>query len=424
VELTDRHRSELAAIGRLGLPLALAGLGQMLLDAVGLAVAGRSSEADLAAVGFGGSVFFTLAVFGAGVVLGVEPLIARAMGSGDRELARRSLVQGLWLALGFGLGLGFACACAALLVPGRVGAYLAFRAPSALPYLAVIALRSFLGARGQAGAILWSVLAANVVHALLAPFLVIGLELGAAGAGLGATLATVVQLGAMLWFTRKEAAFAALDPEICRRALLLGLPIGGQMLAEFGVFSLAGALALKLGTRSLAAHQVAITLAGITFTVSVGIASAGALRIAAALGRGDREGAHCARRTALFLGATFMSIAAIVFVIAPRSLAGLFSPDSDVIEAALPLLLAAAAFQLFDGVQAVAQGALRGAGDTRSALVANLLGHYVFGLPLGVVLAFALGWGVVGIWWGLCAGLALVSIVLVLRAERAIPARI
>lgn len=410
--------SESRALFQIALPLALAGLGQMLLDAVGVAVAGRSSTADLAAVGFGSSVFFTVAVFGAGVVLGIEPLVARATGAGDDTRARDCLGQGLWLSVALGSLLALALGIGAIGFEPRVREYLLLRAPAVVPYLAVIATRSFLSAHGRAHAVLISVLVANAVHLVLAPVLVLRLALGAGGAGLAATLATSVQLGVLFWFAKERPRFVALEREIVSPAFGLGLPIGLQMLAEFAVFALAGAFAQRFGTRMLAAHQVAMTLAGITFTISVGIASAGAVCVARAHGRCDFADARRARMAALIGGAGFMALAAIVFCLAPGHLALLFSTDPDVVLAARPLIMVAAAFQLFDGIQVVAQGALRGAGNTRWPLVANLVGHYLVGLPLGVFLAFGLGWGVVGLWWGLCAGLAVVAGMLLLASEQ------
>lgn len=410
--------SESRALFSIALPLALAGLGQMLLDAVGVAVAGRSSSLDLGAVGFGSSLFFTVAVFGAGVVLGIEPLVARATGAGNGERARACLGQGLWLSLALGSLLALGLAIGALGFEPRVREYLWWRAPSVVPYLGIVATRSFLSARGRPSAVLVSVLVANGAHLVLAPLLVLELGLGAGGAGLAATLAALVQVVVLIAFTRERPPVAAVDRDILSRTLALGFPIGVQMLAEFAVFALAGALAQRFGTLALAAHQVAMTLAGITFTVSVGIASAGALRVAGALGRQDPGGARRARIVALGVGAGFMLLAALGFCLAPRSLARLLSTDVDVIEAARPLIIVAGAFQLFDGIQVVAQGALRGAGNTRWPLVANLVGHYVVGLPLGVLLAFGMGWGVEGLWWGLCAGLALVALVLLVVSEQ------
>lgn len=410
--------SESRALFQIALPLALAGLGQMLLDAVGVAVAGRSSALELGAVGLGSSVFFTLAVFGAGVVLGMEPLVARATGAGDPERARACLGSGLWVSLVLGALLALALGMLALAFEPRVREYLWWRAPSTVPYLALIATRSFLSARGRPSAVLGSVLVANGVHLALAPLLVLGLGLGAGGAGLAATLATFVQLLVLLGFMRERPHVSGRDREIVSRTLALGLPIGLQMLAEFAVFALVGVLAGRLGTLGLAAHQVAMTLAGITFTVSVGIASAGALRVARALGRRDPSGAKRARSAALGVGGGFMLFAALAFALAPRALARMLSTDADVIEAARPLIMVAGAFQLFDGIQVVAQGALRGAGNTRWPLVANLIGHYAVGLPLGVLLAFGMGWGVEGLWWGLCAGLALVALVLLVASEQ------
>lgn len=174
----------------------------------------------------------------------------------------------------------------------------------------------------------------------------------------------------------------------------------------------------SIDTRALASHQVAITLASMTFMVPVGIGAATSVRVGRAVGRGDAAGTRLAGLLGIGVGAAFMSGAALAFLLAPELLARLITNQAPVIAAALPLVLVAAVFQLSDGVQAVAAGALRGAGDTRLPLVANLGGHYLIGLPLGIVCAFEWGLGAQGLWWGLSAGLTVVAAILTHRFVR------
>jgi multidrug resistance protein, MATE family len=174
----------------------------------------------------------------------------------------------------------------------------------------------------------------------------------------------------------------------------------------------------NIGTRALAAHQVAITLASATFMIPVGIGAAASVRVGRAVGRADPPGTRLAGLVAIGTGCAFMVLAALAFLLAPRAIAGIITSELGVIDAVVPLLFVAAVFQLSDGVQAVAAGALRGAGDTRFALIANLCGHYLIGLPIGTLLAFRLGLGASGLWWGLSAGLTAVAIALTLRFVR------
>jgi MATE family multidrug resistance protein len=200
-----------------------------------------------------------------------------------------------------------------------------------------------------------------------------------------------------------------------RRVLALGVPIGLQMLAEVGAFAIASVLVGRLGPTAAAGHQVALTLASFTFTVSLGVASATAVLVGRAVGRDDAPGARRAGFAGLAASAAFMSCSAAAFFFAPTALARILTDQPDVLAVAGPLVRIAAFFQLSDGAQVTAAAALRGAGDTRTPQIANVVGHYLVGLPLAVGLGFAAGWGVGGIWWGLSAGLTFVAIALMAR---------
>ena len=189
-----------------------------------------------------------------------------------------------------------------------------------------------------------------------------------------------------------------------RRLIGLGLPAASQVTLEVGVFAAATALAGRLAPASLAAHQIAINIASFTFMVPLGIASAGAVRVGHAVGRRDAAGAARAGWTALLFGALFMAGAAAVFLLIPRVLIGAFTSDVSVLRIGTSLLFVAAVFQLFDGVQGVATGVLRGLGDTRTPMLWNLAAHWFIGLPLGYALCFIAGLGVIGLWWGLSVG--------------------
>jgi MATE family multidrug resistance protein len=190
-----------------------------------------------------------------------------------------------------------------------------------------------------------------------------------------------------------------------RRLLALGLPTAIQYTLETGVFAIAASLAGRLGAAALAAHEIALNVCGFTFMVPLGISSAGAVRVGQAIGRRDPRGAIVSGWTALAVGAGFMLCAALAFILIPERIIGLYTTDSRVLSSGIALLALAAAFQLFDGLQVVASGNLRGAGDTRTPMYANLLAHWCVGLPIGYVLGFLRGWGVFGLWVGLSTGL-------------------
>ncbi len=204
----------------------------------------------------------------------------------------------------------------------------------------------------------------------------------------------------------------AMEASRLRRLLGLGRPAAGQITLELGIFAVATALAGRLDSISLAAHQIALTAASLTFMVPLGVSSAGAVRVGQALGRGDPQGAGLSGWTALLLGGGFMSGGALAFWFFPESIVTAFTSDESVVAAGVSLLFVAAFFQLFDGVQVVATGILRGSGDTRTPMYCNLVGHWVVGLPVGYGLCFGMGRGVVGLWVGLSLGLIAIGIVL------------
>jgi MATE family multidrug resistance protein len=169
---------------------------------------------------------------------------------------------------------------------------------------------------------------------------------------------------------------------------------------------------------ALAGHEIALSCVALTFMVPLGISSAAAVRVGQELGRGDPQAARRAGWSAIVLAVGFMTTSALVFVSFPKTLARIFSPDPDVIRVGSTLLLVAAAFQLFDGTQVAITGALRGIGDTRTPMLANFGAYWFIGLPLSFVLGFKLGWGALGVWLGLCLGLIIIGIGLLMVWSR------
>jgi MATE family multidrug resistance protein len=238
-------------------------------------------------------------------------------------------------------------------------------------------------------------------------------------------------LAAIVYRERETATsiFSPIRLEVAwfNRLLRLGLPAASQLTLEVGAFAAATALAGRLPPAALAAHQVAINYAALSFMVPLGISSAGAVRVGHAVGRRDPAGASRSGWTALLFAVLFMSTAAAIFLTIPRLLLQAFTSDPGVLEIGVTLLFVAAVFQLFDGVQVVATGALRGLGETRVPMLWNLAGHWFIGLPLGYTLCFVVGVGVIGLWWGLSIGLIVCGIALSLvwahrihRFERAL----
>jgi MATE family multidrug resistance protein len=202
------------------------------------------------------------------------------------------------------------------------------------------------------------------------------------------------------------------------RIVRLGLPAAGQILLEVGVFAAASALAARIAPAAAAAHQIVLNIAGFIFMIPYGIGSAAAVRVGQAIGRVDAAGARRAGWVALGLATAIMTGSALMFATVPRALVSIFTVDPDVLQVGAAVLLIAAVFQLFDGVQTVATGALRGLGETRIPMLSNLAGHWLIGLPLGYTLCFHRGWGVEGLWVGLALGLTLIGTVLLVVWHR------
>lgn len=441
-----RPRTELGLLARLAAPIAAVNLGNVLIGAVDTAVVGRLGEVELGAVGLGNAVFFMITIIGLGIMLGLDPLIAQAVGAGEPRRARRLYWQGLYIA-------GLVGALLTLIVVGvltllplvgieeatsvHTRSYVYARLPALIPFLFFFGARSYLQALEITRPMVWGVILANLINFPASWLLVfgdaglqrLGLQplgipaMGTAGAGWASSIAIMLQLLIMLVVVTRVSvppgpSLRRPEMGLIRRALALGAPAGMQLFAEVGGFSVVSVLMGNISSAALAGHQIALTLASLTFMVPLGIGAAAAVRVGHAVGRGDMRGTRMAGLVAIAAGAGFMSLAAIAFWLVPETLASAMTDKPSTIVAAVPLILVAAVFQISDGTQAVAFGALRGAGDTRSAMWANLIGHYLIGLPIGIGLAFGLGMGAVGLWWGLSAGLTVVAVGLTIRFLR------
>lgn len=421
---------ELAGLWKLALPLAFAQAGQALMGMVDTAVLGRLSATAQAGGGLGNSLSFALSYFGIGVMLALDPLVSQAIGAGEHAKARSHLWQGIWLALLTSAAVMLAISLAPLflgvfgVVPAvaeGAATYMWWRLPGVPGLLLFVATRSYLQGVGRPMVTFWAMVVANVANLVLDLVLVFGAgpipPLGVAGASIATVLCTWVQLG-VLWLGMPKAPEGTqrrVDRAELAMALKLGAPIGLQFIAEAGVFSLAGVLAARLGAEASAAHQVALTWASVTFCVAVGIGSAAATRVGWGIGAKDLPAARRAGLVAFGSVVVFMGLSALVFLSVPQAMAGVMSDDPKVIAAVVSLFVVVAVFQVSDGLQAVGAGALRGAADTTFSFWANVAGHWLVGLPVAVLLGLRGSLGVVGLWWGLSAGLTVVAIALVGR---------
>ncbi|MGZ6143972.1 MAG: MATE family efflux transporter [Myxococcales bacterium] len=421
---------ELRKLLRLAAPIAFTQAGYALMGLIDTAVVGRLGAAALGAIGLANGLFFAVAVVGLGCMMGLDPLFAQALGAGDTRRARELIWQGLWLSGAVTLALALPIAAMPLVlqpagiepsVARDARLFLWLRLPGLWPMLAFAGLRSYLQAAHRLRALVIATVIANLANFLLDLVLVYGWAglpaLGAPGSGLATSICSFLQFG-VLWLAVRARERARPHGRDLRKALSVGIPVGLQMGAEVGVFALVGVLAGRLGARSMAAHQIAISLASFTFCAAVGVGQAGTVRVGWAVGARDTPAARRSGLIAFAGGAGIMSVSALLFWLIPGPLARLLTDQPEVISLSIPLLAVCAVFQLSDGIQGVGAGVLRGAGDTRFPFLANVVGHYCIGLPIAVFLGLLHGLGVIGLWWGLCAGLTAVAIALLTRFLR------
>lgn len=440
--LVATARREFRPMVRIALPVAIAEVGWVSMQIVDVAMVGRLGAEAIGAVGIGSIAFFAFGVPGMGFLLGLDTLVSQAFGGGRHAECDRWLRHGLCLAIGLtvpltgvawlvGLSLnrwGFDPAVLDLTRP-----YFAIVTWSLLPLLLYAAFRHYLQAVAVVAPVMFALVSANLINAAVNWVLVFG-HLGAPALGVeGAAWATCISrlyMAAVLGVTvvaHRTTVWplaAGVGAESLRRLLALGGPAAAQRTLEFGAFAAVTALAGLLEPATLAAHHIVTNLAGLTFMVPLGISSATAVRVGHGIGRRDATSAAGAGWMGIALGAGFMTLAAAVFVSVPRPILRIFILEPMVVDTGVVLLLVAAVFQIFDGLQVVATGALRGLGDTRTPMLLNLAGHWIIGLPVGYALCFYAGWGVVGLWIGLSVGLILVGAVLLgtwRRRERALP---
>jgi MATE family multidrug resistance protein len=438
-------RAELPPMARLAAPLVLAEVGWMAMGIVDTMVVGRVSAEAIAAVGLGTMVFYAIAMFAGGLLLGLDTLVAQSFGARDAEDGRRSLINGLWLAAGLiPVVMGAVWAFVPLFevfgvdpaVARATQPYLAALNWSTAPLMLYFGIRRYLQATNVVRPVMVTLITANLVNLAGNWVLVFGHlgapAMGAAGSGWSTCISRIymaVALGVVLW-RRDGAELRRMSwrPDFARigELLRLGFPVALQITLEIGVFGVVTVLISRLGAVALAGHQIALNTVSMTFMLPLGVSSAAAVRVGHALGAKDPQGASRAGWTALGLGVAIMAIAAVVLEFGSRAIARAFTPEVEIVAAGAALLRVAAFFQLFDGCQIVVTGALRGASDTRTPLVCHFTGYWIIGMPLGAWLCFHLDQGPVGLWTGLTVGLVLIGMVLVecwRRATRGFGAR-
>ena len=435
-------RAEIADTVKLAWPMALTQLGQIAMMTTDLALIGRLGDAAVASVGLAHLILFVGFVFGMGLVSAVATLAAQAYGARKPRMVRRSLRMGLWAAVILGIPINLIQMWGEdiLLAVGQTheaatlaARYLAGLAWSMIPAWCFIALRNFMGAVNRPEPALWITLAAIPINALLAYALIYGHyglpRLDLLGAGLATTFVNVGMCVAAVWICyacrpfkkyRVLGRFWRMDWELMRQLIVIGVPISGTMLLEWGLFSAAAILVGWLGTTALAAHQIALQTAAILFMVPFGISLAATVRVGHAVGRGDPIATRRAGFAALALGAAIMVALTLIVLVFRNLIPLLFLGDAataagETAWLAGTLLLIGATWFVADGIQSIAAGALRGLNDTRVPLLYAALCFWLVGFNSAYALAFWSGIGVFGVWIGFSLSLWLFALLLTVR---------
>ncbi|WIF67722.1 NorM family multidrug efflux MATE transporter [Metapseudomonas otitidis] len=437
-------RPELLAILRLAGPLIAAQLANVLMVFTDTVMMGLLGPAELAAGGLGAASYSFVSIFCVGVIAAVGNLVAIRHGAGDVAGAARLTQAGMWLGWGLALAAGLLLWNLGPLL--RVFGQEAHNIEGAMQFLSTLvfalpgymtfmALRGFTSAIGRPGPVMAISIGGALANFALNYVLIHGWfglpRLGLAGIGLITALVMTAMALLLAWHVTRHPAYAAyslrhglLQPRLddLRELLRLGLPIGGTYAVESGLFAFAALCMGALGSQALAAHQVAIMSVYVAFMVPVGISYAVTFRIGQHFGAGRLEDARRAGRLGIGLGAGCMLSFAALFWLAPEWVVGLFLERGNaefeaVVQMAVGLLAIAAWFELFDGIQTIAMGAIRGLKDAKTTFLVGLGCYWLVGAPAAWLLAFHFGWGPQGVWWGLALGLACAALGLTLGFE-------
>ncbi|MBO9431696.1 MATE family efflux transporter [Sulfitobacter sp. R18_1] len=434
---TMTNRNHVRAILTLGLPLIGGHLAQMAIGVTDTVMLGWYSVEALAAVVLGSTYFFVLFIFGSGFAMAVMPLVAAYDAEDDEIGLRRATRMGLWLSVGFAMialpAMIWSPAVLDLLGQGpnladTAGDYLKVAGWGIVPALLVMVLKSYLAALERTQVVLWITLLAAGVNALANYALIFGNwgapELGVMGAAVASVTTQCVSLIGVVIYVLialpQHSLFVRLwrvDGQMLLRVFTLGLPIGLTTLSEVGLFAASSLMMGWLGTIPLAAHGIAIQLASLTFMVHLGLSNVATIRAGNAYGR--RDVPHMKRGAVIVtvLSLVFALLTMVGFVGWPEPLISVFMQEDEparpeILAIGTGLLVMAALFQLVDGAQVVALGLLRGVQDTKVPMVMAAVSYWIVGMPCSYLLGFVLGFGAMGIWAGLVAGLAVAGLLL------------
>ncbi len=423
-------------------PLIAAYLAEYAMTLTTKIIVGGLGYKELAGIGLASDMMIEIVIIIAGLVSVVGVFVAQADGAGRKLDAGIAARQGLIIATVLGIpGSVLIWNLDTLLsymgqdpdVIALMGAYLKPAAFSLLPLLWFFVLRMFVASLAKTGAIMLISATAVAINYFLCLGLTMGRfglpELGLAGAGLAKTIVVILMFLALFLYTFRTPVFRGyglfkgrmtFDFAVCKDILRLGIPVCGLVILESGLFTAVSIFSGIIGPIALATYQVIISWVGLAFMFAHGLAEAGMVRIANAMGRDSLESARRSGTLSFAFGVGFLILLSVVPINFPEPLVRLFLDESDpgfqsVLVQTSRLLILAAFFQVFDGLQVMASMALRGLQDTLVPLWLATLGYWGFGIAGGWILAFPLGLETDGLWWGMAAGLTVTGSLLTIR---------
>ena len=436
----ERYRPHIKQSWKLAYPVMLSQLSHVMVGVTDSIMVGHVGATSLAASSLANVIFNLLMLFGIGVSYAITPLVATADGENDPTKVSDVLRHGLFIAFINGLVLiVVVLLCRPLLYyidqPEEVVQlaipYLSILAFSLLPLLIFQSCRQFAEGLSNTRIAMIIMLGSVVLNVLLNYILIYGHigfpALGLNGAGWGSLTSRIMMMFAILGYIyfgkqfsiyRAGLAIGNYSTKLFKRILNIGIPAGMQFIFEVAAFDFSAIMMGWLGTNALAAHQIAINLATISYMTTSGLASAATIRVSNELGKRDFKKLKDVAYTLILLALAFMTLWAIIFIMGRNVLPTIYIDNVDVISIAAPLIVIAGFFQLSDGVQVVFIGALRGLQDVKMPTVFIFFAYWIIGLPLGYYLGFKAGFGSVGIWYGLLTGLTVTAIAMFIRFRR------
>ncbi len=422
---------------KLAIPVSVGQLGHIMLGVVDSFMVGKLGAAPLAAASLANGLFFLILVIGIGLSMAITALVAIAKGENDYEKCGVIVRQALLVNIVFSILLTVMTYIAAQLVfylhqqpevAKLTNSYLEILSISIIPFMLFQTYRQFNEGLSYTKPPMYIAILANIINVIGNWIFIYGNfgmpALGLDGAGY-ATLATRIFMGlGMMFFTIKSSKFKLYDPtlqfkkidfHIIKKLINLGLPTGLMYSMEVGAFAIAAVIIGWFGSVELAAHQIAINLASVSYMIVLGISAASTIRVGNYFGKKKIEEIKLAGFSALLLGLLFMSITGIIFISLKNFLPSLYINDPKVINVASGLLIVAAMFQLSDGAQAVGIGTLRGLTDAKIPMVISFIAYWIIGIPVGYILGFYYHLGVTGVWLGLFCGLTVAAVLFFIR---------